>query len=501
MIGGTVGVLSFQRDSRLVVIGAHTTTVSPSFDGYATLDFGPLVPRFRVPTDEPFGLGVYVDVGDTDATGLDELIARDALIASQPGGEVRRLRQVVSQMVLAALLRAAGAGVLAALLAGLLWRAIGPQRRGELAGAASRLRARPRLRPLLVAMGVTAAAALSLAAVVLPGAGGAESASGRAEWVGLPDLFPNLSLDDRLDVVEVSRGTATTGGVQIVDSALSSYQKSVEFYGALTERVAGDVDQFRRPDEDETVALLVADRHDNIGMDPVARAIADAGGASLVISAGDDTSSGASWERFSINSLADAFDGFDVIVAPGNHDSGNHSIPAYQDAGVTVLEGEPVTVQGIRFLGAPDPRSTGYTSLSTEGEETIEELSARLASAACDDGDVSVVVVHDPAAGADAARSGCVDLVLSGHRHRQVGPDTEYAGSGRPTTTYTNGTTGGAAYTFALGTALRRDAQVTLITFRDDRPVGIQPVPIATDGTITVAPYQPLPSGNGSAAR
>ena len=91
--------------------------------------------------------------------------------------------------------------------------------------------------------------------------------------------------------------------------------------------------------------------------------------------------------------------------------------------------------------------------------------------------------------------------MLSGHLHRQVGPDTQYAGSGRPTTTYTNGTTGGAAYTFALGTTLRRDAQVTLITFRDGRPAGVQPVPIATDGTITVAPYEALPSGDGSATR
>jgi len=454
-----------------------------------------------VPTGEPLGLGVYVDVGDTDVAGLDELIARDALIASQPGGEVRRLREVVAEMAFAAVVRAVGAGVLVALALALLWRVVGPLRRAELAGAARRLWDRPRPRPLLAVFGTTAAAALALAAVVLPGAGHAESASSRAQWVTLPELFPELSFDDRLDVVEVSKGTATAGGVEIVESALSGYRQSVEFYGALTERVSSVADQLRTPEDDETVALLVADRHDNIGMDPVARAIADAGGASLVISAGDDTSSGGAWETFSINSLADAFDGFDVVVAPGNHDSGDHIVQAARDAGFTVLEGEPVTVQGIRFLGAADPRSTGYTSITREGGETLEEVAAALAQVACEDGEVSVVVTHSPTGGRDAAASGCVDLVLSGHLHRQVGPDTQYSESGRPTTTYTNGTTGGAAYTFALGTKLRRDAQVTLITFRDGRPVGLQPVPIATDGTITVAPYQPLPSDEGSATR
>ena len=499
LVAGTVAVLTFRDDSRLVVIGAHTTTVSPSFDGYATLDFGPLVPGFRVPTGEPFGLGVHVDVGDTNVGGLDELIARDALIASQPAGEVRRVRAVVLEMAVDAVVRGVGAGVLAALLAGLLWRAIGPQRRSELAGHVRRLRAGARPRPLVAAIGVTAAVALAAAAIVLPGAGAAESASGRARWVTLPELFPELSLDDRLQSVQVSLGTATAGGVEIVDSALSSYRESVEFYGDLTDRVTTVADQLRTPAADDTVALLVADRHDNIGMDPVARAIAEAGGASLLIAAGDDTSAGGAWEAFSVNSLADAFDGFDVVAVAGNHDSGDHVVPAYRDTGFTVLDDGPATVAGIRFLGASDPRSTGYTSLTRQGGETIQEQSERLAAAACEDGEVNVVVVHSPYAGVGAAESGCVDLVLSGHLHRQVGPDTEYATTGRPTTSYTNGTTGGAAYTFALGTTLRRDAQVTLITFRAGRPVGVQPVTIDTGGAITVAAYQPLPAGLGAA--
>ena len=43
--------------------------------------------------------------------------------------------------------------------------------------------------------------------------------------------------------------------------------------------------------------LLVSDRHDNIGMDQVARAVADAGGATAVFDAGDDTSTGRTGRR------------------------------------------------------------------------------------------------------------------------------------------------------------------------------------------------------------
>ena len=40
---------------------------------------------------------------------------------------------------------------------------------------------------------------------------------------------------------------------------------------------------------------------------------------------------------------------------------------------------------------------------------------------------------------------------------------------------YTTGTTGGAAYAIALGSKPRRPAGISLITYRDGRPVGVQP--------------------------
>jgi predicted phosphodiesterase len=501
VVASTVGVMGFANDSRTVVIGAHTTTVQPTFDGYATLDFGPVLPRFRVAADQPLDLGVAVDVGDTQAADLNEVIRRDALIASQPDGEVREVGQALIDMAIDHAIRGAAVGLLAALAVFGLWRLIGRDRRAEIAGAVQRELRERRRRPMVMAGVALAVVGLTVTAAVVPDSESPEPAAGPAEWVPLPSLFPDQSLDPELDRIEVLTGGASRGGVELIESAVTTYNDSLVFYRDLAERAAEIGDQLREPAEDEVVALLIADRHDNIGMDSVARAVADAGQASLVIDAGDDTSTGGSWERFSVNSLADAFEGFEVVVVGGNHDYGGAIVEAYEDEGFTVLAGEPETVEGITFLGDSDVRASGLVAGRTTFGETIEEQASRLAEVACkadaseEDDDVSTVVVHSPTAGGLAAASGCVDLVLSGHVHRQIGPTTTYSIEGRPTTSYSNGTTGGAAYAFALGSALRRPAQVTLITYRDGRPVGLQPVTFETDGQIGVGRWQPIGAG------
>ena len=106
---------------------------------------------------------------------------------------------------------------------------------------------------------------------------------------------------------------------------------------------------------------------------------------------------------------------------------------------------------------------------------------------------MSRLLVHDADLCRPARDRGCVDLVLAGHLHLQVGPDEVIGDNGRTGTTYTNGTTGGAAYAFALGSKLRRDAEVTLVTFRDGRPTGLQPVGIRTNGEIVVKDFIDLP--------
>ncbi|MFI5429932.1 hypothetical protein [Aeromicrobium sp. UC242_57] len=63
----------------------------------------------------------------------------------------------------------------------------------------------------------------------------------------------------------------------------------------------------------------------------------------MLIDLGDDTSNGASWETFSLNSLASEFKGFDVVSVAGNHDTGDTVADQMRDKGFTVLDGSRST--------------------------------------------------------------------------------------------------------------------------------------------------------------
>jgi len=491
VVSVSVGLLGFANDSERVTIGAHAANVSPTFDGHATLDLGAVLPRLRLQTNLPADLGINIDIQETDADNLTELLNRDALIASQPDGEIARIREVIREMAVDNAVAGAGSGLLAAVVVATTWAMVGPRRRRELWVALhnSERRVQHRAIVVLVAMLIT------IGSIFGPGQMRTTDTP-PTEWQPLSKLLPELSFDERLNSVEVASGFSTTGGIGVIKTAVETYERSTDFYGQLRDRVTRVGGRIRQAGEGETVALLVSDRHDNIGMDPFAAEVGKVAGAKILIDAGDDSSSGQSWEVFSINSLAQHFRDFKVVAVAGNHDAGGHIEDAMRKNKFTVLDSKPVEVEGIRFLGDSDPTRTGLGSADTAGDETTAEQSKRLADVACeqpDDKRISTFVVHDPASFQDTANRGCASLLLSGHLHRQVGPDTKTV-EGRPVTTYTNGTTGGAAYAFALGYTLRRPGEVTLITYRDGQPVGLQTVTAELTGEVAVGVYRPLAS-------
>jgi predicted phosphodiesterase len=478
---------TFVHSERHITIGAHEATVVPSFDGYATIDFGPLLPHVRLPAEAPANLGVDISLGNAQVESLDQLVARDAVIASQPQGEIAAVRSEIIDMGIAAMLRGVGVGLLAALTVGLAWRAIGPRRRSEI----WLLLRHATLRRAALATATGAAVVVAGVLIAVPERGQSRPESA---WVPLAQVFPEVPSDPVLDRVELVAGSATRSSRALVEGALETYRASVRFYGALAVRAAtADV---RRPEPGETTAVVVTDRHDNVGMDPVARAIGDRARASILIDLGDDTSNGGSWEKFSINSLAREFDSYDVVSVAGNHDQGSTVVNAMKERGFRVLDGTPVDVDGIRFLGSSDPRSSGFTA-GYDGNESdnitaVRDQSEALAEVACEDGEVDVLITHSPSSAKKTVADGCVDLALSGHLHRQVGPSLVTGANGRSVTTMTTASTGGAVYAFALGSKLRRQAQVTVVTFHDGAPVGIQPVSFQPGGIIEVADYTPI---------
>ncbi|MFD1860463.1 metallophosphoesterase [Aeromicrobium camelliae] len=489
VVGLWVAAASFLHTDRSVTVGAHAATVSGTFDGHATVQAGPLLPEFRLPSGAPLGIGATIVLHDSPITNFEEILARDAAIAAAPEGEIAKVEAELRDVALESAVRGLAAGIAAVTAIVVVWRLVGRDRRAELAAAW------PPSRGTATVGGTLAVVLVASVWVALP-----HDSDGRnVTWVPIAAEFPEL--DDipadtsALRGVEVSKGAAVTGGKALLDGAIATYSESVEFYGDLAAKVE-DVDGIRAPEGDEVTALVVTDRHDNITMDQVAKAIADRADISFVMDLGDDTSNGASWEDFSIRSLATTFEDYPVYAVAGNHDQGPYIREEMERAGFTVLDGEIEEFEGIALLGDSDPRSSGLTAGYTgnEGEniDAIGEQSTALAETACEaDERVGVLMVHSSASARETVERGCADLVLSGHLHRQVGP-TETEGDDGITTSLTTASTGGAVYAFALGSKLRRDAQVTLVTFDDGRPVGLQIVTLKPGAIIEVGDYTEL---------
>ena len=86
----------------------------------------------------------------------------------------------------------------------------------------------------------------------------------------------------------------------------------------------------------------------------------------------------------------------------------------------------------------------------------------------------------------------------------QAGPTRVVGENGATGYTYTTGTAGGAAYAIALGSKPRRPAGMSLITYRDGRPVGIQAVTLQTTGVFEVGDFvslAPVPPWSSASRR
>nr|WP_300049625.1 metallophosphoesterase [uncultured Nocardioides sp.] len=485
-LGLAVAGSLFLTSSRTVVLVGHDTVVRPTLARDAVVETGPLLPDLRFRDVGP--LGVTLTLGKTEVGTVEELVERYALIAGDPAAPIEKVEGVVLDMAVSAALRGFAVGLLPVAIFLLLGR----RRRAELA------------RGLGTRRGLLALALVVTLPVLVwqPWVGDEETQEDQGSWETLEEFVgPDVVLPEEARAIEVRTGPVTTQSKRLVLSAVDTYDKSKAFYSAAAEAaVELPALGLRAPEEGETVALLVSDRHDNIGMDRVARAIGEAAGASVVLDAGDDTSTGQPWEAFSLDSLDAAFEDWERFGVAGNHDHGTFVSTYLADLGWTMLDGEVVDAPwGGTLLGVDDPRSSGLGSWRDESGLSFAEVGERLADGACaaaEDGErLSTMLVHDANLGREALDRGCVDLVVGGHTHVQNGPDAVDGEDGATGYTWTNGTTGGAAYAIALGSKPRRDAEVSLVTYADGRPVGLQWVRLRTNGTWQVGEWEPVTPG------
>jgi hypothetical protein len=481
----------FTHSSTEMVLASHDAVVHPTFDGKVRLDMGPYLPDLR--TTSGGRIGVSVVMRKTTATTTTELAQRYAAIAAHPGAEVNRVQDAVTGLARDAAIRAAGLGLVPIGL----WLVLGHRRRQELWGRVRRPHWRSEVRTATTGAALTAIVVLLVAQ---PWRDEPERVQD-TEWLPVQQAVPEITVPGDLADWQIQGGLVTQGTRRLLSSLFDTYDKSTVFYEAVTDRVDGIADQLHEPADDETVAVLVSDRHDNIGMDDVVRKVADGARATVVLDAGDDTSTGETWEEFSLDSLDDAFASYDAKVAiSGNHDNGTFVNRRLEKLGWTHLDGKAVDpFAGVRIIGVDDPRSSGLGSWRDEKGLSFSEVKNRIADDVCEldeQGErVATLLVHDANLGATALARGCTDLVLAGHLHVQVGPTRVVGENGKAGYTYTNGTTGGAAYAIAIGSKLRRDAEFTFVTYRDGRPVGVQPVTVRTTGELVVASYVELDLG------
>lgn len=479
--------LIFMNSDRATVVASHDAVVSPTLDGYATLNLGPFLPNIRLPTQ--YRLGAQIDLGKTTVLSYEELVSRYAFIGSQPQGQIAKIRATLVGMAYSAALT----GALVGAVPPALWLLLGRRRRDELFHHVTWRR--------VAAVGVVGTVGTVL--VVQPWSTEDEQIEPEVAWQPIETALADVPIPEEAQSIEIQSGLMTSGTERLATSAFDTYNRSLKFYQQVEEDAQMLSTELRQPEEDETVALLVSDRHDNVGMDPVARAIAEQAGATMILNAGDDTSTGEPWEAFSLDSLHQAFEDFDdKYTVAGNHDHGDFVVDYFAQRGWTTFEGEAVdAADGIRILGANDPRASGLGTWRDETELSFDEHRELIADTACqndEDGNrISTLLVHDANSGREALQRGCVDLVLGGHVHAQLGPTQVQGENGAVGYTYTNGTTGGAAYALAIGSKLRRDAQVSLITYREGIPVGIQPVTVRTVGDFQVSEYVELEVDRG----
>ena len=251
----------------------------------------------------------------------------------------------------------------------------------------------------------------------------------------------------------------------LLQPALSAVRNYVEtyisqtdsYYDALRDKViaAYDASGTTMPlDPQVTRFVFVTDRHCNIGMDRVIVALAKHVGADLIVSGGDDAFSGSfPFESACTGNLAAKSQeaGMTDVFVSGNHDSALTRADEIEQH-IEVLGPEPVTADGLTFVGLPDPRTSRYGQgirpSSDSAQARVLTTQGRAAGKIACGLDVPVIaVLHDPLAGEQAAAHGCgkITVALDGHTHKQIGPTAlGRAANGTRIFQYVGASTGGA---------------------------------------------------------
>jgi predicted MPP superfamily phosphohydrolase len=359
-------------------VGPVETTMRlvPSVSGKTVLSIPPLGTLELDSHDSPVELQITVDRINQQAA--ERILQDPDVLRNLEPVIIRDLRAGVSATAVKALV----VGTLCAMLATLIV-------------------ARSRL-PTLIAGGGTALAIISVFG--LAGATIDPRAITEPKYTGLltgaPSLIGNArDIAENFDAYagELARLVTNVTRLYDVTSTLPSYE----------------------PSEDVIRVLHVSDLHLAEHAWDVIGSVARQFRADIIVDSGDITDHGMEAENYYLENIRDLR--IPYVWVRGNHDSIATEEAMRQLPNAVVLDGRVKTVEGIRFLGAGDPRFTPDRSNRNIPAETqaVAQQAAALANVAKrEDDPVDVIVFHD-SAGATFF-DGQAPLILTGHGHTRL---------------------------------------------------------------------------------
>ncbi len=171
-----------------------------------------------------------------------------------------------------------------------------------------------------------------------------------------------------------------------------------------------------QPTDDTIRVLHVSDLHLNPTAWGIINAVAEQFEVDVIVDSGDIADHGTAAESFYVGAISTLDRPY--LYVKGNHDSVLTQAAVAEEPNAIVLEGQPVSVAGLRFLGAADPRFTPDQQTRGTADEDLRQATTELAEQARQlPVRPDVLVFHDPT-NAELFED-TAPLVLSGHAHRR----------------------------------------------------------------------------------
>lgn len=348
-------------------------------------------------------------------------------------------------------------------------------------------------------MGLRATAAAGTLCLVAVGVGASLHSTAHAEdnSVRVSSEFDGTPLENaRIKGKMLSDGINNFGveAVRFLDN-------NEKFYDAATKNLTTVFKQtpvILKADSQTETLLFETGLHCNVGMMKVLGKATELFKPTLVLDGGDTTFSGSSLEAACIRTLRDYIKHAPIVTSPGDHDS-TDTMQQEQKSNITVLNGHPAIVAGLKIRGDADPRHASFLQKVKPRpgrHETVTQMGEREAAQALAAGQTDDVDLNnEPGANRQLVVDGSAPLALDGGYARNV--EIVTGTNGHQVVHYTGMSAGGATeQRMTIGPL--QDAPAEFVVFQIDKathkPLAYQVISVQPDTSVGIETPVILPA-------